>query len=46
MLGKCLVDKDGVSHQMADLLGLVTSYEKRKFNLGYRKAFRNHHFKI
>ena len=39
VLGKCLVDKDGVSHQMADLLGLVTSYEKRKFNLGYRKAF-------
>jgi cobyrinic acid a,c-diamide synthase len=38
VLGKCLIDKDGVSHRMADLLGLVTSYEKRKFNLGYRKA--------
>ena len=38
VLGKCLIDKDGVRHRMADLLGLVTSYEKRKFNLGYRKA--------
>ena len=37
-LGQGLVDKDGVRHQMAGLLGLVTSYEKRKFNLGYRKA--------
>ena len=25
-------------HEMAGLLGLVTSYEKRKFNLGYRRA--------
>ncbi len=37
-LGAALVDKDGVSHQMAGLLGLVTSYEKRKFHLGYRRA--------
>ncbi|SPJ30153.1 cobyrinate a,c-diamide synthase [Falsiruegeria mediterranea] len=37
-LGEALVDKDGTRHQMAGLLGLVTSYEKRKFNLGYRKA--------
>lgn len=37
-LGKALIDKDGVQHQMAGLLGLVTSYQKRKFNLGYRKA--------
>ncbi len=37
-LGQALVDKDGVQHQMAGLLGLVTSYEKRKFNLGYRRA--------
>ncbi|MEX0350283.1 MAG: cobyrinate a,c-diamide synthase [Paracoccaceae bacterium] len=37
-LGEALVDKEGNRHQMAGLLGLVTSYEKRKFNLGYRKA--------
>ncbi|MEL6450710.1 MAG: cobyrinate a,c-diamide synthase [Pseudomonadota bacterium] len=37
-LGAGLVDKDGVRHAMAGLLGLVTSYEKRKFNLGYRRA--------
>ena len=37
-LGEALVDKDGASHQMAGLLGLVTSYEKRKFHLGYRRA--------
>ena len=33
-----LTDKDGVTHRMAGLLGLVTSYEKRKFHLGYRRA--------
>ena len=37
-LGAALIDKDGVRHQMAGLLGLVTSYEKRKFHLGYRRA--------
>ncbi len=37
-LGQALVDKEGVRHQMAGLLGLVTSYEKRKFHLGYRRA--------
>ncbi|TMV09629.1 cobyrinate a,c-diamide synthase [Ruegeria sediminis] len=37
-LGEALIDKDGVRHKMAGLLGLVTSYEKRKFHLGYRKA--------
>ena len=37
-LGEVLIDKDGTPHQMAGLLGLVTSYEKRKFNLGYRRA--------
>jgi cobyrinic acid a,c-diamide synthase len=37
-LGDALVDKDGVRHQMAGLLGLVTSYEKRKMHLGYRAA--------
>ncbi|SHJ72734.1 cobyrinic acid a,c-diamide synthase [Shimia gijangensis] len=37
-LGEVLIDKDGTRHQMAGLLGLVTSYEKRKFHLGYRQA--------
>lgn len=37
-LGTALVDKDGTRHEMAGLLGLVTSYEKRKFHLGYRRA--------
>ena len=37
-LGKALIDKDGTRHEMAGLLGLVTSYEKRKFHLGYRQA--------
>ncbi|MBV6634836.1 MAG: cobyrinate a,c-diamide synthase [Mameliella sp.] len=37
-LGAALVDNEGVSHRMAGLLGLVTSYEKRKFHLGYRRA--------
>jgi cobyrinic acid a,c-diamide synthase len=37
-LGAALIDKDGTSHQMAGLLGLVTSYEKRKFHLGYRRV--------
>ncbi|MFL4470417.1 cobyrinate a,c-diamide synthase [Tateyamaria armeniaca] len=37
-LGETLIDKDGTAHAMAGLLGLVTSYEKRKFNLGYRRA--------
>lgn len=37
-MGEALVDKDGVAHRMAGLLGLVTSYEKRKMHLGYRLA--------
>lgn len=37
-LGATLIDKDGTSHEMAGLLGLITSYEKRKFHLGYRRA--------
>ena len=37
-LGAALIDKEGNRHQMAGLLGLVTSYEKRKFHLGYRRA--------
>lgn len=37
-LGEALIDKEGIRHRMAGLLGLVTSYEKRKFHLGYRRA--------
>ncbi|MEP2889630.1 cobyrinate a,c-diamide synthase [Tateyamaria sp.] len=37
-LGAALIDKEGVRHEMAGLLNLVTSYEKRKFHLGYRRA--------
>ena len=37
-LGTALIDKEGTRHAMAGLLGLVTSYEKRKFHLGYRQA--------
>lgn len=41
-LGEALIDKDGQRHKMAGLLGLVTSYEKRKFHLGYRRAVLEH----
>ncbi|WP_299141555.1 cobyrinate a,c-diamide synthase [uncultured Tateyamaria sp.] len=41
-LGAGLTDKDGVRHEMVGLLGLETSYEKRKFNLGYRRAVLSH----
>lgn len=37
-LGAGLIGKDGVRHEMAGLLGLVSSYEKRKIHLGYRRA--------
>ena len=37
-LGAGLVDKKGERHEMAGLLGLVTSYETRKLHLGYRRA--------
>ena len=37
-LGEILIDTDGTRHKMAGLLGLITSYEKRKFHLGYRQA--------
>ena len=38
VLGQALIDAGGVSHPMAGLLGLVTSYEKRRLHLGYRLA--------
>jgi len=37
-LGTTLIDKAGERHHMAGLLGLATSFEKRKFHLGYRRA--------
>ncbi len=40
-LGEALIDKNGVRHRMAGLLGLSTSYEKRRFHLGYRQATLN-----
>ncbi|EKF19348.1 cobyrinate a,c-diamide synthase [Nitratireductor pacificus] len=38
VLGQALEDADGVTHPMLGLLGHVTSYAKRKMNLGYRQA--------
>ena len=37
-LGTALIDAAGQSHEMTGLLGLVTSYQKRKMHLGYRLA--------
>lgn len=37
-MGEAIVDKDGQRHRMAGLLGLVTSFEKRRMHLGYRLA--------
>ena len=41
-LGAGLVDKDGNRHEMAGLLGLETSFAKRKFHPGYRRATLKH----
>ena len=38
VLGKALEDADGTTHTMLGLLSHVTSYAKRKMNLGYRQA--------
>jgi cobyrinic acid a,c-diamide synthase len=38
VLGEGLIDKDGVRHRMAGLLGLVTSHAARRLHLGYRQA--------
>jgi len=37
-MGAGLIDKAGTRHEMAGLLGLVTSFAKRKMHLGYRLA--------
>lgn len=38
VLGKSLIDADGAAHAMAGLLGVETSFAKRRMNLGYRRA--------
>lgn len=38
VLGKVLVDVEGVPHAMAGLLGHRTSFAQRKLHLGYREA--------
>lgn len=37
-MGAAIIDRDGKAHEMAGLLGLVTSFEKRRMHLGYRLA--------
>ncbi len=37
-LGESLVDASGAAHRMAGLLGVETSFEKRRMTLGYREA--------
>jgi cobyrinic acid a,c-diamide synthase len=37
-MGAGLIDASGTRHQMLGLLGLVTSFEKRRMHLGYRLA--------
>jgi cobyrinic acid a,c-diamide synthase len=37
-LGAGLVDADGARHEMAGLLGLETSFARRRLHLGYRRA--------
>ncbi|ARE39596.1 Cobyrinic acid A,C-diamide synthase [Rhodovulum sp. P5] len=38
VLGRALIDADGTRHPMTGLLGLVTSYQRRRLHLGYRRA--------
>ncbi|MCV2867741.1 cobyrinate a,c-diamide synthase [Defluviimonas sp. WL0002] len=37
-MGTAIIDRSGTRHEMLGLLGLVTSFEKRKMHLGYRSA--------
>jgi len=37
-MGEALIDASGIRHQMAGLLGLVTTYQTRRMHLGYRLA--------
>ena len=38
VLGTSLTDGDGIVHEMAGLLGVSTSFARRKLHLGYRNA--------
>ncbi|MBH0236289.1 cobyrinate a,c-diamide synthase [Methylobrevis albus] len=38
VLGEAITDADGVRHPMAGLLGVETSFARRKLHLGYRRA--------
>ncbi len=38
VLGEVLVDADGQAHEMLGLLGLETSFAKRRLHLGYRQV--------
>jgi len=38
VLGRALIDADGTTHPMADLLPVVTSFAARELQLGYRAA--------
>ncbi|MGH6680498.1 MAG: cobyrinate a,c-diamide synthase, partial [Bradyrhizobium sp.] len=38
VLGAGLIDKEGTRHEMVGLLGLETSFARRKMHLGYRQA--------
>jgi cobyrinic acid a,c-diamide synthase len=38
LLGRGLEDANGLRHEMTGLLGLETSFAKRKLHLGYRRA--------
>ncbi|MBO1328363.1 cobyrinate a,c-diamide synthase [Acetobacter suratthaniensis] len=38
VMGETLTDAEGVTHRMAGLLGLQTSFAKRRMHLGYRLA--------
>ncbi|UWQ09810.1 cobyrinate a,c-diamide synthase [Aliiroseovarius crassostreae] len=41
-LGQTIEDKDGNTHEMLGLLGLETSFSKRKLHLGYRQVSTDH----
>jgi len=38
VLGETMTDAQGIIHRMADLLGVSTSFARRKLHLGYRHA--------
>lgn len=38
VMGQALIDREGQRHEMAGLVGLVTSFARRQMHLGYRDA--------